>query len=222
MANRAQTSARPRFPVLAAGALLVLVLAVIAVVATAGGDGGDDGGGTGNETSHETAAVDVTGDPLADFPGNDAEDPAVGMPAPEVTGSNFAGEPAGAGGAGEAQLILFLAHWCPHCQREVPVIVDWLAEAGMPEGVALRAVSTGVNEAAPNFPPSAWLAEEDWPVATLADDAASSAAEAFGLTAYPFFVAVDAAGNVVARASGELGVDALEALVETARASNVG
>jgi hypothetical protein len=41
-------------------------------------------------------------------------------------------------------------------------------------------------------------------VPVLADDEQSSAATAYGLSAFPFFVAVDAGGKVVARHSGEL------------------
>ena len=39
----------------------------------------------------------------------------------------------------------------------------------------------------------------------------------FGLTGYPYFVAVDGEGRVAARDSGELSVPELEALVARAR-----
>jgi cytochrome c biogenesis protein CcmG/thiol:disulfide interchange protein DsbE len=112
---------------------------------------------------------------------------------------------------------MFLAHWCPHCRAEVPVITDWLESAGMPDDVDLYAVSTGVSSDAPNYPPSQWLEDENWPVTTMADDADSSVATAFGLRSYPYFVAIDANGDVVARASGELSVEQLEAMLDAAR-----
>lgn len=199
--------------VLVAGAVVVVVLGLIAFLATRGGD---DGGGPAPDAAAEVQPVEVTGAPLPEL-ANPASDPAVGQPAPTVTGVSFNGTDVTIGGTGRPQLIFFMAHWCPHCQKEVPLIVDWLDENGLPDGVDLRAVSTGVNEAAPNYPPSSWLADEDWPVRTLADDERSSAAAVFGLSGYPFFVALDAEGRVAARASGELTVPQIEALVEAAR-----
>jgi thiol-disulfide isomerase/thioredoxin len=144
-------------------------------------------------------------------------DPAVGQAAPAVTGSTFDGGSVSIGDDGRAKLVMFLAHWCPHCRAEVPVITDWLESAGMPEDVDLYAVSTGVSSDAPNYPPSQWLEDENWPVTTIADDADSSVATAFGLRSYPYFVAIDANGDVVARASGELTVEQLETMLDDAR-----
>ena len=62
----------------------------------------------------------------------------------------------------------------------------------------------------------AWLSDAGWPVPTMADDAGNHAAEAFGLSAFPYYVAVDAEGRVVARASGELTIENVEALVAVA------
>jgi cytochrome c biogenesis protein CcmG, thiol:disulfide interchange protein DsbE len=200
--------------VLIAGAVAVVVLGLIAFLATRGG-GGDGGDNPAPDAAAEVGPVEVTGAPLPEL-ADPARDPAVGQPAPTVSGASFNGTPVSVGGAGP-EVVFFMAHWCPHCQKEVPLIVDWLDDKGMPDGVDLRAVSTGVNEVAPNYPPSSWLAEEDWPVRTLADDERSSAAAVFGLSGYPFFVAIDAEGRVAARASGELTVPQIEALVEAAR-----
>jgi thiol-disulfide isomerase/thioredoxin len=99
---------------------------------------------------------------------------------------------------------LFVAHWCPHCQREVPLLASNLNTTPLPSGVEMITISTGVNAAAPNYPPSQWLKGVQWPTPVIADDAQSSAAQAFGLSAYPYFVFVDANNKVVARASGEM------------------
>jgi hypothetical protein len=50
------------------------------------------------------------------------------------------------------------------------------------------------------------------------DDAASSIGQAFGVTAYPFWVFVDAQGEVTARATGQIGIDVLEGFIDGARA----
>ena len=222
--SRTAKKPAPRtFPVMPLAIGLVVVLGIVAVVFSRGGDGGGDdsadrdrgGEDRGTSGGGETAPVEITGTPLADFAAGN--DPAVGARAPVIRGATFAGSPITVGAAGEPQLIFFLAHWCPHCQKEVPVITDWIEAKGAPEGVVLRGVSTGVNPDAPNYPPSRWLEREDWPVDTLADSADAEAAAAYGLTGYPFFVALDGEGKVVARASGELTVDQIEALVDAAR-----
>ena len=44
-----------------------------------------------------------------------------------------------------------------------------------------------------------------------------AAGEAFGLTGYPYFVAVKADGMVAARASGEQSLEQLQAMIAAAR-----
>jgi cytochrome c biogenesis protein CcmG/thiol:disulfide interchange protein DsbE len=116
-------------------------------------------------------------------------------------------------------VVMFVAHWCPHCQKEVPLITAHLG-GKLPGDVDLFAVSTGVDQTAPNYPPGAWLRKENWPVPTLVDDAQGSAAKAYGLSGFPYFVVVDASGKVVDRASGEIPVEQFDALINAARSGN--
>lgn len=165
-----------------------------------------------------TAAVTVVGTPLAAAPAKGG-DPALNRPFPTLSGSNVLdGSPLSIGGQSRPMVVMYLAHWCPHCQREVPVITRWIAANGLPGDVDLLAVSTGVDAERDNYPPADWLIKEKWPVRTLADDETGTAFAAAGLSAFPSFVAVNEAGNVVARASGELSVDEFEALLAKARA----
>jgi cytochrome c biogenesis protein CcmG, thiol:disulfide interchange protein DsbE len=182
------------------GIVLVLVaaLAVVALIATRSGDG--DGADTNLAQSRP---VQVIGAPLpADA--DAADDPAVGMAAPELRGASFDGSPVAITDDGKAKLVVFVAHWCPHCQREVPVLVRWLQDGKLPASVSLYVVSTAVDQARPNWPPSTWLRQAGLTAPVLADDAQGSAASAYGLSAFPFFTAVGADGKVVARDSGEL------------------
>ena len=55
-------------------------------------------------------------------------------------------------------------------------------------------------------------------VPTLVDDAEATAANAYGLSGFPFAVAIDADGQVVARTSGEVGSEGLEQLAQLAAA----
>lgn len=52
---------------------------------------------------------------------------------------------------------------------------------------------------------------------SLADATDSRAAQAFGLSSFPYFVALDSENRVVARASGELTVEQWEAPIDEAR-----
>jgi thiol-disulfide isomerase/thioredoxin len=100
-------------------------------------------------------------------------------------------------------VVLFVAHWCPHCQAEVPRIVK-LAKKKAFKGIAVSTVATGTNPGYPNYPPSAWLRREHWPFPVMVDSQLQTAAVAYGLPSYPYFVFVDAQGKVAGRASGEI------------------
>lgn len=130
--------------------------------------------------------------------------------APALRGTGFDGAPVEiAPGDGRAKLLVFVAHWCPHCRREVPRLVKY----DVPHGVDLYAISTSVDKKRPNYPPSDWLAREGWTAPVLRDDAAGTAAEAYGLEGFPYFVAVRADGTIAARVSGELDEARFNALV---------
>ena len=179
---------------LAAGLITVLVLTV--------GAGGDDG-------PLEVGTPTVTGEALAEFrPGG--TDPAVGQPIPEVSGAGFDGTAVSITRDGRAKMILFVAHWCSVCQQEVPLIVDWLPGAEIRDNVDLYTVSTGVYREQANYPPSEWLADEGWTLPVIMDDEEGSVAEAFGLAAYPYWVFVDAEGNVHSRAQGGMTAQDIE------------
>lgn len=167
--------------------------------------------------AEENRPVKVTGTSLAMMPRPGAgADPAIGATAPQIKGSTFTGKPIEITRDGKPKVVVFVAHWCPHCQAEVPLLTEHFAKAGVPGGV--YAVSTGVNKNQPNYPPSAWLEDEEWPIPTMADDADGQAAAAFGLPGFPYYVAIDASGKVVARTSGEISTEQFDALVAQAGA----
>lgn len=147
-----------------------------------------------------------------------ADDPAIGKTAPELRALSLSGKKVTVGNDGQPRIILFLSHSCPHCQAEVPLIVE-LQEQGKLEGVEIDTVTTNTTTELPNWPPSEWLRDEDWPFRpVLADDAKLRAFQAFGGQAFPYFVLVDADGKVAARASGELDPETIVAAVERLKA----
>jgi len=143
-----------------------------------------------------------------------ASDPAIGMTAPTLVGKGFDKKKVAIGGPGAPRIVVFLSHSCPHCQAEVPVIVE-LADEGALDGVEVETVTTNTSKRLPNYPPSEWLEREGWPFPTvLLDDAKLRAFFGSGGQAFPYFVMLDAAGVVVARAEGELGKAAIREAAE--------
>lgn len=172
-------------------------------------------------TSEEEAYGDVTveGDPLPVFGGDVASDVAPGMEAPTITGTDFDGSTVSIEPDGRPKVVLFLAHWCPHCQDEVPEVVDWMEAGNKPDGVDFYSVSTLVQRLRSNFPPQEWLEGEGWSVPVIQDDNANSVSSAFGMQGTPFWVVLDGDNTVVARVPGRIGVDGVEAIFATAAQS---
>ena len=184
-------------------AAVVVVSAAVAVAVTRARD----------DVGPQTFPVTVTGGALPPPPASGA-DPAVGTKVPVLTGQSlFDGSPLTIKPSGRETLVVFVAHWCPHCRREVPLLVRWMASGQKPASIDVVAVSTAVSKDLPNYPPSTWLKDAKWPTPVMADDNDQHAATAYGLPGYPYLVLVGADGTVKARASGELTVDQLNALV---------
>jgi thiol-disulfide isomerase/thioredoxin len=195
------------------GAIIAIVIggAAIFAISTSGSESSTSSGNIS-----EFSEVTVTGESLPAFDStSSATDAAIGMPAPIVSGKGFTGTEITTDGTGTPTMLVFLAHWCQFCQREVPMLVQWEKDGKTPTGIDVIAVATGTDPANPNFPPSEWLAREEfpalWPV--IADSADKKAADAFGLSGYPYFVLIDAQGNVFKRLSGEIPMDELTAII---------
>jgi thiol-disulfide isomerase/thioredoxin len=193
----------------------VVGIAVVLALVLGGDDSGDDGG------VDQTRPVTVQGTPLPPADASGTVDPAVGEAAPVLEGENFAGEKVTIGDDGRAKAIFFVAHWCPHCQAEVPIVKEYLDDPGLPDGVDLYIVPTSTDQDLPNYPPSTWLEEEGvGDVPTLVDDDQSTAHAAYGNGNFPNLVLVGADGNVAARFSGELGADAYPQLFDALAAGD--
>lgn len=205
--RKREPSRRPAWQTALIGLAVVAVAFLVAFVLT----------GDGPEEATETASVGIDGESLPPIPQDaSGQDPATGQPAPQAAGRNFDGDPVQLLNDDGGTLVVFLAHWCPVCQREVPVIVDHLGDA-LPDDVELVAVPTSTDRTQGNYPPSAWLEAEDWPFRVLVDSADDELAQAYGVQSFPSFVAVGPDGNVQARVSGELSPEALDQLVSAAQ-----
>jgi hypothetical protein len=201
----ARTSSSRTPLIVGAGILAIVIVAAVIALTITGGD-------TAAEPAPDPVAI--SGDALAALPASGA-DPAIGQAIPTLTGTDAGGQPITIGPDDGPMAIVILAHWCPHCQAEVPRLVDYLQTTGMPDGVRLVGLSTSINRAQPNYPPSAWLEREGWTAPTMTDDANNGALRALGIGNFPGFVFVDADGRVAGRLTGEIGIETFEQAVTT-------
>jgi cytochrome c biogenesis protein CcmG, thiol:disulfide interchange protein DsbE len=163
------------------------------------------------ELAGEVGPVQVIGDALPGLGQVDvADDPALGMAAPVLVGEDFDGNTVRIDAAATGPtMVVFLAHWCPHCNAEVPRLNELRDAGSFPEGLNIVAVSTATDPTRPNYPPSKWITNVDWTYPVIADglDLAPEvqyiAAAAYGVDRFPFIALLDADGNVAARWSGE-------------------
>lgn len=147
-------------------------------------------------------------------------DPALGVSAPTVSGGDWNDNQYSIAADGRPKIVIFLAHWCPHCQVEVPVVQDWINSGGLPSDVDMYSITVLSEKLRPNWPSQVWLEDEGWTVPVIMDDAQSSAALAYGMRGTPFYVVLDGENTNLGRFSGEVGVAGLEAMVQLAQASN--
>ena len=186
--------------------LAVFVLGGLGIaVAVNQGRGGDEG--LGNLDA--VAPVELSGDPLPPLPEGVTittpdTDPAAGMKAPGLSGTDFHGEEVSIPDDGRPKVIYFLAHWCPHCQSEVPMVVSLGQDGSKPEGLDVYGVSTAVNATRANYPPEPWLVGESWSFPIIRDSETSGAFDAFGGGGLPYAVYLDSDNNVLFRAAGAL------------------
>lgn len=222
---------RSSIPLVIGVVLVVVLVAAIVTILLVGGD--DDSAPAGSPPATapvddpqlppglagEVREVEVEGDPLPPYPA-EGPDPAIGMRPPllaaeDAGGSVYTISPDIAGPV----MVVFLAHWCPACNDEIPHLVSLERDGRLPDDLQVFGVLTAMAADRPNFPPSRWVVDRGWTWPAVADGIDFgvdppqwAAADAYGLTAYPYTVLVDD-GVVVDRWSGGLGPAGLEARI---------
>lgn len=209
--------------------VLVVVIAVVAIAvgssssdsAKSGGSSSPSGGTVVPNGDLEYGSVEVSSgtklDQAPDSSTGAATDTAVGQTLPTITGQTFDGTPITIGPDGKPQLVMVVAHWCPHCNAEVPKIQQWLDDNGMPADVELVTLATANDSSRVNFPAGDWLRAKQWSVPTMLDDKQSTGAQALGVGGFPTFIVVGADGKVVFRTSGEITTDQFQQLLAAAK-----
>ena len=209
MTARGQKAKSQRKWMIIGGVAVAVLTAGLVAVCTVSGDEPD------------AVQVTVTGEPIPVLAGNApvGQDIAFGWDAPLISGSDWKGNPVTIDPSdGRPKLIVFLAHWCPHCQAEVPEVQAWLNETGGGSEVDLYGVATSINRSRPNWPPGDWLDREGWTSPTIMDKN-NRASIAYGLSAFPYWVALNSEGKVVFRIAAGIGVEGLLGLQQLATQS---
>jgi len=148
----------------------------------------------------------INGENLPDYAGENDDNIAIGLPGPLFSGPNQNSEIESLEKNGNAKALLFLAHWCPHCQREVPIVQEIINTIGVPDGIDVIAIATSIDRGRDNYPPQDWLFDEGWSE-TQIYDIDKKIARAYGLTSFPYWVFLDKDLNVIARRAGNLPED---------------
>lgn len=208
-----------------AGGVAAAIAAIVAVVLVVGGGSSSsstttstisDASETSQPTNGDAVAaaefqlVKATGEMLSALEDPD-NDPARGKLAPVVNGFGFDGVPLTIAPTGKPMLVVFLAHWCPHCNAEIPRLIEWKDSGAMPGDLEVIGVSTGARDDAPNWPPSQWVVDKAWPWPVMADSEDQGAALAYGVSGYPGLILLNGDGKVLARRSGEASIEDLKA-----------
>ena len=212
------------------GLTAVVALVVGIVVFASRGDSNPNSAGSdttlAGSSLPDSQPVTFTGAALAKLDDTLKPDPAVGLDAPLLSGLNFAGEPIVMDPATKGPyMLVFLAHWCPHCNAEVPRLNDWKHSGAVPPGLNVIGVATAVSSASANYPPAAWFSNKGWEWPVMVDEKsgdngeAGKAAITYGAPGWPYFVIVGADGKVKVRVSGEVEISELQTLVDAALAA---
>lgn len=222
------------FAIVGGAVLVILVVLGIALLASDDGDdaesestapaseGAEDAESdastseAGTSGGGETRPVTVTGTPLPPFESPDG-DAAVGLTAPVLDGESFDGTALTIGGPDENDgptMVVFLAHWCPHCNAEIPELIELDERGDLPDDLAVVGVSTAANPDGDNYPPSEWIVETGWSWPIMVDSPELTALDAYGGTGFPFTVMLDENGDVLARKSGSGSADETQAWID--------
>ncbi len=130
-----------------------------------------------------------------------------GVQAPDFSGLTLDGEQVSlAGYAGKPLVLVFMASWCGPCREEAPEI-DLFYEQNR-ERVAVLGVAVNDDEADIR----ALMADNGWTFPVMLD--VNRAADAYGVSAIPTTVIIDAEGQIAQRLVGGTTAAKLSSLVD--------
>ena len=173
---------------LALAGFTALVIAVIAAVAVFSTLGGTD---TGNFTPNDKGLIPV------------------GEKVPPFTASTVDGGSVSVGGGkAQATMLVFFATWCPHCQKEAPVISELESQYD-----GLKVVMIGIDGQDDPGKVRDFVEEYDIGSSAIYEP---SLGQKYGVSGYPTVYVLDESDQVVGAHTGEAPRDVYEGWIEKA------
>jgi thiol-disulfide isomerase/thioredoxin len=164
-------------------ALVIVVIAALAVFSATGG-------GAGNFTPNDEGLIPV------------------GEKAPGFTAETVGGGSVSVEGGARATMLVFFATWCPHCQKEAPVMSELESQYD-----GLRMVMVGID--GEDDPEKVQRFVEEYDIESPAVYEPGLGSE-FGISGYPTTYVLDGDNRVVGAHSGEAPRDVYEGWIEEA------
>lgn len=165
----------------------------------------------GSTASPAPAVESIPPGALPPYDPNQPNDAALGMQLGTVTGTEYYTATAATIDPGDDthRVWLVWAHWCPHCQDELPEVSAWYEEnAASYPGVELVTVTTAIDPSRGN-PLEPYLDESQFPFPVIVDEELAIASQ-LGSSAFPFWMVTDGSGTVLVRIPGAIGTEAIE------------
>jgi thiol-disulfide isomerase/thioredoxin len=164
-------------------ALVIVVIAALAVFSATGG-------GAGNFTPNDEGLIPV------------------GEKAPGFTAETVGGGSVSVEGGARATMLVFFATWCPHCQKEAPVMSELESQYD-----GLRMVMVGID--GEDDPEKVQRFVEEYDIESPAVYEPGLGSE-YGVSGYPTTYVLDGDNRVVGAHSGEAPRDVYEGWIEEA------
>ena len=168
-------------------AVAIIVVALFAVISTTGG------GGASNFTPNDQGLLQ-TGTQAPDFT------------ADTVDGGNVSV----GGGNSDATMLVFFASWCPHCQKEAPIISDLENEYDN-----LKIIMIGIDTAQGDNPEKVSEFVQKYDIQSPAVYQPSLGAQ-YQVSGYPTVYVLDGSGKIVGANTGEAPKEAYEEWIQKA------
>ena len=143
-------------------------------------------------------------------------DVAVGMQLGAISGADGYGDEAITidPADGQKRVWMIWAHWCPHCQNELPALAEsYEAYRSQYPDISIETITTSIDPERGN-PLDPYLEERQFPFSVIVDEDSALAAR-LGVNAFPFWVITDGDGTVLLRSAGYLDVVQLDNLLES-------
>lgn len=118
---------------------------------------------------------------------------------------------------GRPTLVVFWAHWCPFCQRELPTVQEIWADAGERFNVVTASVEIGRQAATVDYADPATFVRTTGMTMPSVADTSGRLQSAWKVTSFPTMFVLDADGNVVDAFEGARPRAEITAALERAR-----